>query len=546
MQINTNFTDPSTIATAVTLLMLLVAQGWLIWRSKTPSTSRKAVRAVLNGLLWLVLAGYVLQISWSTSRPATHALLSGDDVPETYARAIQGSLGIPERFTARTLKNTYDSITLVGQDFPVETLTRLSQSVVRWVPYDQPDRVRELRWKGVVRQGEMQRVTGQIQSSTDSQLLRVRYGNQTLDSLILKQGGNTVALQFPVFGRGCIQTELLLGKQPLDTVRFHSRPITPLLVQFVLNNPDFESKTLADWLGKQGHSVQIITTLAKNVRNSTGINGLPTNAGKKPDLVITDPANAAGIIVRNAVAGGKAVLFINLSNPVADVAAVNRALGTRWQVRRVSNQETVPAGSNLTAHPYRFTNVLNQYGVSGYAVAVQQTAGRVGVSLLNETFPLSLSGDSIAYNQVWYAIIARLQPTQKDNVFVDAPIFSSLPNQIYVNNSAVNNPSFRVGTDTVRLTPSPLNQQSASGTLLTKQTGWQPMQDSIEVYSENTARGNPAAARQVVSQFMLAHSTYRLTKAALARRAEETVPAWAWLTLFLVCLTALWIEPKID
>ena len=545
MQINANLTDPFTIAITVAPLVLLVAQGWLVWHNKTLSTGRKTVRAALNGLLWLVLLAYVLQISWPTNRPATHALLIGNDVPATFARTVRDSLRIPERFTAPTLKDTYDSVTLVGQDFPVETLTRLSQSAVRWVPYDQPDRVQELRWKSVVRQGEMQRVTGRIRSTT-RQLLRIQHGNQTLDSLMLKQGENRIALQFPVFGRGRIQTELLLGKQSLDTVRFYSRPTTPLLVRLVLNNPDFESKTLADWLGKQGHSVQLSTTLARNIRSSTTLNNPPADAGRKPDLVITDPANIASAIVRNAVANGRAALFINLNNPVADITVINRALKTRWQVRRVANQETVPAGSNLTAHPYRFTNALNQFAVLGYPVAVQQTAGRVGVSLLNETFPLSLSGDSMAYGRIWYAVMARLQPAQKDNVLVDAPVFSGLPNQVYVNNSAGNTTPVRVGTDTVRLIPSPFNRQLATGTLLTKQTGWQPMQDSLAVYVENTSGGNPAAGRRVVGRFMLAHSTHRSTKAASARRTQETVPAWAWLTLFLVCLTALWVEPKVS
>ncbi len=539
MQINANLTDPFTIATAVALLALLAVQSVLILRNKTLSPGRKLLRAALNGLLWLVLAGYVLQISWSVDRPATHALLVGGEVPAVYARTVQDSLRIPERFAA---KNTYDSVTLVGQDFPVETLTQLSRSVVRGVPYHQPDRIQELRWKAIVRQGEGQRVTGHIRSS-GKQVLRIRYGNQTLDSLMLRQGENTFALQFPVFGRGRIQTELVLGKQPLDTVRFFSRPTTPLRVLFVLNNPDFESKTLAEWLGKQGHSVQLTTTLAKNVRSRTVINSSPTNTGKKPDLIITDPANATDAIVRNAVAGGQAVLFINLSNPPADVAAINRALRTRWQVRRVSNQEAIPVGNGLTALPYQFGDALNQLAVSGYPVATQQGAGQVGVSLLNETFPLALSGDSVAYNRIWYAIMARLRPAQTNNVLLDAPIFSGLSNQVYVNNLVGSNTVVRMGTDTVRLRNAPLNRQSAIGTVRATREGWQPVQDSLAVYVERTT-GNPVAARQVVNRFLLAHSKYQVVGERTDHQTSEEIPGWVWLTLFLVCLTALWIEPK--
>ena len=539
-----DWTDPFTLATALGLLALLVIQVWLIGRNTTLSPVRKTLRAALNGLLWLVLVGYVLQIGWSADRPATHALLIGDDVPAVEARTAQDSLGIQDWFTARTFKSPYDSVTLVGQDFPTETLARLSQSVVRWIPYDQPGRVRELRWKGIVRQGEMQRVTGQIRSN-GKQLLRIQYGNQTLDSLMLTKGNNTFTLQFPVFGRGRTQTELLLEDKLLDTIRFYGRPTAPLLVRFVLGNPDFESKTLADWLGKQGHSVQVSTTLSTNVRSRVDINNFQKGPDRKPDVIVTDPANAADAPVPNAIADGKAVLFINLTNPPTDVTAINRALGTRWQVRRTSNQETVPAGNNLTALPYQFTGRPNQFAVPGYPVAMQQTAGRVGVSLLNETFPLSLRGDSIAYSRIWSAIMARLQPPQKNNVLVDAPLFSGLPNEISINSPVMSTPTLRAGEDTIQLTQSPLNRQSATGSLLTRQTGWQPVQDSLSVWVERTVRNNPAAARQMVSQFMMAHSKHRFASTGPTHRTGEALPGWVWLTLFLCCLTALWVEPKV-
>lgn len=546
MQINANLTDPLTIAIAFALLALLVVQGWFIVRSKTLSPSRKTLRAALNALLWLVVASYALKISWPVDGPTTHALLVGNDVPAVYARSVQDSLHIPNQFTTQTFKNSYDSVTLVGQGFATQMLTQLSGSVVRWVPYDAPNQLQQLRWKGVVRQGEVQRITGRIRSNSNQQL-RIQYGNQTLDSLMLSPGSNTFALQFPVFGRGRLQTELRLGSQPLDTVRFYSRPTTPLFIRFVLDNPDFESKTLAEWLGKQGHSVEVLTTLATNVRSRVDINRSPIVTGRKPDVVITDPVNTANTLVRNAVSSGKAVLFINLSSPPTDITRINRALKTSWQIRKISDQETIPAGNGLTAHPYRFAAALNQFSVPGYPVSAQQVSARVGVSLLNETFPLALSGDSVAYGRIWYGILARLQPAEKNNLVVDAPVFSGLPTPVYVNNSVVKNAVLRVGTDTARLTQSPLNQQSAVGTLLTKKTGWQPIQDSLAFYVDNLTDGSSVAAREVVSRFMAAHSTYQSTRTGAARQHREAagVPGWVWLTLFLSCLTALWIEQKI-
>lgn len=549
-----NWADPITWAIALGLLALFCIQSWLVLRSQTLTAGRKTVRVILNGLLWLVIVAFVLQVSWRAERPATHAMLVGDEVPTAYARTVQDSLHIRDRFMARTLKAVYDTVTLVGQDFPTETLTKLSRSVIRWVPYSLPNQLQQLQWKGVVRQGELQRISGQVDAQTQ-QLLRVRYGNQTLDSLLIKPGITPFNLQFPSFGQGQSQVELVLGKQTLDTVRFYSRPVAPLRIQFLLDNPDFESKTLADWLGKQGHSVRVSATLSKNIRSQVGINNSAKGTVWKPDIVVTDPAQAASPTVRNAIVDGRAVLFINLSNPSTDVSVVNRALKTRWRISRSSTQETVPAGNNLTAHPYRFAGVANQFSVQGYPIAVQRTAGRVGISLLNETFPLALSGDSLAYGRIWYAVIAKLQPAAKNNVLVEAPVFSHLPSLVQVNNATEKASLLQVGTDTVYLIQSALNRQLATGTLLLNKSGWQPIQDSLSVYVEPAIPHTPVRSRHVMNQFMMAHATDAAGKATAIRQtralsygsvtSSETLPDWAWLVLFLVCLTALWVEPKL-
>ena len=262
----------------------------------------------------------------------------GDDVPASFARQVKDSLHIQDSFTSRNLKDDYDSLTLVGQRFPIETLTQLSKSAVQWVPYTQPDQLQAIHWKGIVRQGEFQQVTGRILSSK-KQVLRLRFGKQTLDSMSLHEGNNAFALRFPAFSRGRSQSELVLdGTTTLDTIRFFARPTEPLTVQILLNSPDFESKTLADWLGKQGHTVQVVTTLSTNIRSNVSINKAGKAGGKTtPDLIITEPANAANAALRKAVADGQSVsCSLTCTNPETDCRAINQALGSRWQVRKIA------------------------------------------------------------------------------------------------------------------------------------------------------------------------------------------------------------------
>ena len=545
MHTTINWTSPITWLIALALLLLLIGQLWLLSRNQVLSSGRKRVRIGLNLLLWLVLVAYFLQFQWPVAKPATHALMVGNEVPSTFARHLKDSLHIQDSFTSRNFKAQYDSVTLVGQQFPTETLTQLSNAALQWIPYNQPDQLQEISWKEMVRQGEMQRVTGQIQSSKD-QLLRLKFGNKTLDSVALHQGANRFVFQFPSFTRGQSQADMVLGSIRLDTLRFFTRPTKPLTVQFLLNNPDFESKTLATWLGKQGHIVQVSTTLSKAISSNASLNKAGKSALKTtPDLIITEPANAANAIVRKAIAEGKAVLFINLTSPETDARLVNQVTGSHWQVRKASNELTIPVGNGLTALPYHFADNLNQFAVSGYPVAVQQTAGRVGLSLLSETYPLSLSGDSLTYNKLWTSVLARLSNADQNAVQIAAPVYKSLEQEIYINNPSSRLPAIRIGQDTLPLTYSSINDRSAVGTISFGKSGWQRIQDTLMMYVNDIRQDDPIAGRAMVSRFMLAHSQAQLADTHPDRAATTQLPDWAWLLLVIACFTALWVEPKL-
>lgn len=547
MHTTINWTQPINWPIAFVLLAILIGQLGLIIRNPSLSHSRKRLRAGLNLLLWLAVAGYFCQFTWPVTQPATHALLVADEVPGTFVRRVKDSLHIEESFTSKTIKPNYDSVTLVGQHFPAPVLTQFSTARLQWVPYEQPNQLQSIHWKGMLGQGEMQGVTGRLQSSKD-QTLRLRYGGQTLDSAALHKGANTFALRFPAFARGRTQTELTLGNVPLDTLHFFTRPAEPLTVQFILDNPDFESKTLADWLGKHGHTVHLSATLSKQISSNVSINKTSRRAVKtSPDLLITEPANAGNALVRKVLTDGKAVLFINLTNPETDCRIINQALGSRWQVRRLSNEPTVPVKGGITALSFAFADQLNQFTVSNYPVAVQQAfgrgfTGRVGVSLLSETFPLSLSGDSTTYNRVWSATLARLVRAEPNTVLIDAPVYSGIRQAIHVHTATNRVRTVPLEHDTLPVTYSPLNEHLAEGISSFNQVGWQTMQDSLALYIDGP--NAPLHDDKVMAQFMQAHALEQTIATLSARTITTEVPNWVWLLLLVTCFTALWLEPK--
>ncbi|GAB3883089.1 hypothetical protein [Spirosoma agri] len=532
--------DPLNWLILALVAILVIVQVWLTVRNESLTAQRKTVRLVLNVLLSLILLGYVLQPTWTRSTNSTHALLAGNEVPDTFRQKISDSLNLREVITPRTFNgDRFDSVTLVGQDFSPELLSRLSRQAVRWVPYHTPDQVQAIHWKGIVQKGEMQQVSGTIQSAK-KQRIKLMYARQTLDSVDVPEGLSPFTLQFPAFTLGRTETELVLNQTTLDTIRFFVRPMKPLAYQFILGTPDFESKTLADWLGKNGNSVQITATLSKDVSNRLTIN----RASAKPDVIITDPSNAANAVVKRAVADGKAVLFINLTNPEADCRLINQALGSRLQVRKVSNEPLLPVVDGLNALPYALSPVPIQTDIPGYPVAIQQTTGKIGVSLLNETFPLKLSGDSLAYNRVWSAILARLQPSSINSAEIDAPVFAGVRAEIRVNNLPKRPPTARLSNDTVALTYSPINALSAEGRFVESRTGWFPILDSLATYVDGNSFPTIAKS-QLVRAYTEAHATDQTGRIIAAWQTENRLPNWAWLLLFVACLTSLWVEPKL-
>ncbi|RIV18795.1 hypothetical protein DYU11_27630 [Fibrisoma montanum] len=543
IDVTINWSDPVNWFILSGLAALLGMQVWLVLRNSQLSAGRKRVRLALNGLLWLVLLGYVVQPVWRESARTTHALIVGEEVPSTFSRQVQDSLGVRRRFTAGTFKGEFDSVTLLGQQFPPEVLGRLSRSAVRWLPYQQPDQVQTIQWKGIVRRGEMQRVTGRLVSSR-KQALTVRYGNRTLDSLALREGTNTFTLQFPAFVQGRTEVTLLLGDAPLDTIRFFARPPVPLTYQFVLSSPDFESRTLADWLGKQGHTVRVTSTLSKDISSSLALNE-GSRKTTKPDVVITDPGNAADPLVRRAVAGGQSVLFINTTDPESEARRINQAVGSSWRVRKISTESAVSVGNGLTALPYAITSTVNQFPVAGYPVAVQQGVGRIGLSLISETYPLKLSGDSVAYDRIWTAILAPLQPPGLNNVTVDAPVVAGLPTDLQVNNVPARPAALSVGRDTATLAYSAINNLSAETRYRFSRPGWHTIQDSVDVYAYDPQRIATVAGNRLLSQYVRAQTTYLAGREVAEAVTDNSVPNWVWLVLLLSCLTALWLEPKL-
>lgn len=535
------------------LIVILGFQIWLILKAKSISKQRLKVRLALNLLLWIVVLLFVIQPQWKSAANTSRVLLISENIPSENIKQIKDSLKITESFFTKDFQQKLienpnfvehlGNIYLFGEDFNPEMLSQLSQKQMTWLPFFEKNALQDIRWKGVVRKGDIQEISGKIELS-EANTIKINYENQVLDSILLKKGLNHFKLRFPTFSVGRAETKLTLAEKPLQKIAFFSRKNPTIAIQFILENPDFESKSLAEWLGKSGNHVEITTTVAKNTQNQTSINKLTSQEKFVPDIVITDPSNASNPIVKKAITEGKSVLFLNLTNPEQELKTINLALGSHYFAKKTTNEDFIKISENLTALPYHFEEKSNQKIISDYPIAVQKNFGKIGVSLLNETFPLKLSGDSLTYGKLWTSVFQQLNPSFQDNIEVAAPIFQDTKATISLNNRSIAAKDLKIANDTISVETSAINSLSSETDFIFRKTGWQSLQDSVEVYVEE----NPTVLwkSKQIGAFLMANSKKNAQNSEeLSHVLTAKLPDWAWLLLILICLTAVWIEPKL-
>ncbi|MFN8355990.1 MAG: hypothetical protein U0Y10_16160 [Spirosomataceae bacterium] len=531
---------------------VLVLQGRLLLRNKSLSRQRLFVKGVLNGLLAVVLIAWTLQPTWKSSTSTNKVLIVTQNIAPNMLQRIQDSLQIEEVVGVEEIKQQQQldptfieklgQVFVVGQDVDASFLSDFGLKKPIWIPYYHPNQIRDIRWQGVIRKGELQHIEGQIEV-THSTLLRLKYGKTTLDSLPVEKGIRSFVFRVPSFVIGRCELELWADHNLLQPIRFYSRPNEAIHVKFLLESPDFESKILAEWLGKNGHTVEINATISKSTLTKVTINQSVKDKIVTADILITDPSNASNPLVKKAVSEGKSILFLGVQEVESSLKNINQAVGTHFNVSKISNEAIVPVGNGLTALPFEFSPSANQQMVAKLPIAIQQTGSKIGVCLLNETFSLQLGGDSLNYQRIWANVFQLLLPVSKQNVSVSAPIYPSLTTYFTFNAFEQPITSVQLAYDTLFLKQATLNTASQVGEYVVRKKGWQPLADSLEFYAEEEL-SQPFYTKQAYS-YRLAQASLENTN-SLQNRHQFTaqIPDWAWFFIILLCLTLLWIEPK--
>ena len=154
------------------LAFVLFVQIWGIFRVKLLTKLRFRVRLALNFLFWIVLLLFVIQPQWRFSSNTNRVLLMSENIPSATIRQVKDSLKITESFSIKGFSQRISedpafvenlgNIYLLGQDIDPEVLSQLSKKNLTFLPYFKQNELQNLTWKSIVRNGDLQEITGKI------------------------------------------------------------------------------------------------------------------------------------------------------------------------------------------------------------------------------------------------------------------------------------------------------------------------------------------------------------------------------------------------
>ena len=518
------------------ILFLLGYVGFKTWQTSL-STNRKLIRISLNGVLSLLLIGLIFQPLWEVTKSTEPTLVFPKEMEKKRIQFWKDSLGIEKAETIDLLKPESNPVYLVGTDYSQEQLYQISDRQVKWIPEVTFEEFQFLEWKGILRQGEIQKIRGEIQVEKVTEI-SIQLGEEILDKITLGPGNNDFELDFIAKVEGRNQLSLNLNQVQKEEIRFFTKATQPKKYSLNFNFPDLETRFLSQYLRNQGELVNEQIQVSRNTRIQT-----PGIWQDTLEVLITEPSLVSGRVVKEAIAAGSQVIFIQSNEPEKSVPAINQALKTDFSIFQSGMGESRVLENGGEALPFRFKTGFGKNLLLEESVAIQQVGNsQIGLSLLGPTFPIALAGDSLLYGRIWDEILGAMYPAEEKNLELYAPVFTGFPSEFQLNQKNDRASSILLGSDTLFLSPSLINPQTSRGEFVTKETGWISLRDSLEVFVYPQDEMENVFQNRAIRNFLKLGNQDNLLLNLVTK--EQKVPDWLWFTAILIALALVWLEPR--
>ncbi len=450
----------------------------------------------------------------------------------------------------------YDSILLLGNGLKGSSAAILKDKYVTW---EKPMAIRgisQIRFPEVSWKNRAVEISGKV---SDSNLFLISSINSITDTLLIdnhlfkfnhtfkKSGRNLIEL-WAIDSSGTVHDYYPIG---MDT-----RTATPMRFLVLSSFPKFEYRFIREHLAAEGHQVTSRTMVSRNTftwefLNSAAVRSDPFRRLDVFDMLIMDEDTFNKLsgnerkLLLNAIDNGLGLLMIDPVNALSSDQFLDQKLPPFERVKRT----VIDMGSQrLNILPFAF---LNESENTDWQATLTHGGGQISFSLLSETYPLLLSGDSVSYRAIWSDLIfktARTKETARIDLMDDSE--RHVDERMTVSVYSRSRPSLSIDNFKVALEQDRIIREKWLGYYWPADSGW---------HTANLITGNDSIKREFHVpgnkswQTFRQRSSWNHTQFMMSADAgiqkemqppRSLSPTW-WLLLFLLSFGYLWLEPRI-
>ncbi len=461
--------------------------------------------------------------------------------------------------------------TVIGEGIPISDLDEMDNKHFEFVSNTRPEGIIELSIPKPIIANRKNNISGKFNNSQKTIRLYLSGPGGKEDSLTIKgKGQHNFKLTFVPKQSGefiyTIRVQDSVGRYQ-ENLPIQVSEERSLKILFVQHYPSFEIQTFKSFLERKHHSIVLRYQLSKNDFRYEYINYEPISFTRitgelldDMDLVISDSESLSVLpplekqSLENAIQSGLGLLNLsyqaskNLTKffPFQTISSKNDTTTIRLNSKSFSfpiSKSRIIENSSLVPIQKNKSGVLSGYTFSG--------AGKIGFQSLQETYRISVSGDSISYSELWTPLIERIsRPAPHDskiNMTTPFPYYEDEPIDFEIISSSE---SISLMADGIMI---PLKENLLIDNVWHGRTwggkqGWHTLEtedgSTLPYYISDTSDWKSLALTNQLTENSLVYSYGRPSKSENTK-AWEPIHPLAFYLLFLVAAAFLWMAPKL-
>lgn len=558
---------------------------WLlfIWKEwKGAAGTRFYIKTVVGLIAVSALAMIALRPNMEMSQNEKHTAI----VSPGYQKAALDSLkAVHKNLTMLTYTpgmdltekiETGQEVFVLGQGLQPFDLWQLDMASVHFLTGDQPSGISRLSYKMENVVGSDFLVEGRYHKAPEGQQLILKGpGGTVLDSTELQALSNqrfSLKAQHPVAGKfvyTLTEKDSLGNELSSAPLAVAIKPKDRLNILIINQFPSFETKYLKNFLAASGHGVmvrsQVSTSRYKYEYFNTPQKATIDVTGKtlnETDLLIIDATSlqkaskSTRQLLEKAIAENGLGVFVQADESMYALKMPLLNFSFLKQDDKEVALEKHP-DTSFKKYPYLFkkevlTEPVQQSGEGIVTAYKRSGAGRIGTTVLKNTYELILEGNDVEYQGVWSNIISDISKRKVTEtvwkqdemmVYKDHPFHFEI-------NTGVENPVVKSSEgSSIPMAQDMDLKELWRGTTFPRETGWNQLvvsHDSTAVFNFYVLDTSHWASLRAFNN-IIENKRYfsQQTRSAEKTTGVKPVEPWWFFIVFLLAMSFLWLEPKL-